>query len=1141
MSSQQVNDQVSVRSVPRPINGQPEIAVVGMSGRFPGAETIDEFWQNLRDGIESISFLSDEEVVSSGVDSRWLTHPHYVKASPILSEIEMFDAEFFGLSAREAKVLDPQHRLFLECAWEAMEHAGYNPLTYEGAIGVYAGALMNTYLVNNLYPNRHLLESENGFQAMTVDSMSGFQVMITNDKDYLPMRVSYHLNLTGPSVNVQTGCSTSLVAIHLACQSILNGECDMALAGGVSIKVPQKTGYLYKEGMIFSPDGHCRVFDAKAQGTLFGNGAGVVLLKRLEDATADRDYIYAVIKGSAVNNNGSLKLGYTVPSAEGQAAVISKAITLSGVDPETITYVEAHGTGTAVGDPIEVMGLTQAFRASTDKQDFCALGSVKTNIGHLQVAAGVVGFIKTVLALQHKMLPAHLHFEQLNPQIDFANSPFYVNTTLSEWKTSKTPRRAGVGSLGVGGTNAHVVLEEASAIQRVNNEIERPQHLLTLSARNEQALRELAHKYHNFFATHTDVSLADVCFTANTGRVHFDHRLAVVAESTLKLLEILGVFAADQPTPGLVRGQISGKNLPKIAFLFTGQGSQYVGMGHQLYETQPTFRQTLDRCDRILRDYLEKPLLEVLYLLETGNRGLGTEISNVPCPMPNLIDETAYTQPALFALEYALAELWRSWGIEPTVVMGHSVGEYVAACVAGVFSLEDGLKLIALRGRLMQTLSTDGEMVAVFTNQSQVQAAIQPHAEKVAIAALNGPQNIVISGDRQAVRSAVAILESQGVETRQLKVSHAFHSPLIEPMLGDFERVASRVTFSPPKIDIISNLTGELVTAQIATPEYWCNHVRQAVRFAAGMESLYQKGCEVFLEIGAKPILLGMGRSCLPEENVAVWLPSLRPGQSDWQQLLQTLGELYIRGVPVNWSAFDQDYERYRLALPTYSFQRQHYWIGSPENSSSVKEHSSSQGQITKTLNLLSQGEIKQLVQYLEKVEQFSEVEAKLLPKLLEALFKQHQQEQKDESTSEPQQPEILRLLEKSLPQERLELLVAHIQSEAAQILGLVSSTAPAPHLGFFEMGMDSLMVVELRNRLTNNLGHSLSTTVTFNYPTIEALARYFNNEVFSFTSLEEPHEFITNDEKIDAIAVQLEEISEEEMAALLLEKLQAI
>ena len=1133
MSSQQSHARSNIRSARHAAIPNSEIAVIGMSGRFPGAKNIDEFWQNLRDGVESISFFSDWDIVSSGVDPKWLNHPNYVKASPILSDIETFDAEFFGLSAREAKVLDPQQRLFLECAWEAMEHAGYNPLAYEGSIGVYAGALMNTYLVNNLYPNRHTLDSEDGFQALTVDSMSGFQVMITNDKDYLPMRVSYHLNLKGPSVNVQTGCSTSLVAIHLAIMSLLNGECDMVLTGGVSIKVPEKTGYLYKEGMIFSPDGHCRVFDAKAQGTLFGNGAGVVLLKRLEDAIADRDQIYAVIKGSAVNNNGALKLGYTVPSAEGQAAVVSEAITLSGVDAETITYVEAHGTGTAVGDPIEVAGLTQAFRASTQKKSFCALGSVKTNIGHLQVAAGAVGLIKTVLALQHKMLPANLHFEQPNPQIDFANSPFYVNTTLSEWKTDGTPRRAGVSSLGVGGTNAHVIVEEAPTTQRVNNEIERPKHLLTLSAKNKKALQELAKRYHNFFASHSGVSLADVCFTANTGRVHFDHRLAVVAESTAQLQETLGAFVAGKPTAGRVSGQVSSNNSPKIAFLFTGQGSQYVGMGRQLYETQPTFRQTLDQCDRILRPYLKISLLEVLYP-ENGQS--------------SPINETAYTQPAIFALEYALAQLWKAWGIEPAVVMGHSVGEYVAACVAGVFSLEDGLKLIAERGRLMQALPQDGEMVAVFADESQVQAAIQPYAQKVSIAALNGSQNIVISGDRQAIRSVVSILEAQGIDSRKLEVSHAFHSPLIEPMLVAFEQVVSEVTFSSPQIDIISNVTGKPVTTEIATPEYWCNHVRQPVRFAAGMESLHQQGYEIFLEIGAKPILLGMGRSCLPEE-VGVWLPSLRQGQSDWQQLLQTLGELYIRGLRVDWSGFDRDYERYRLGLPTYPFQRQRYWIEQSEDLSFVKENLSKLGQITKTFNLLSRGETQQLAQYLEKIEHFSEDEIKLLPKLLKALFKQHQQEQieveshrKDESLSAPHEPKLLKRLEESPQKERLELLLAHIQSEAANILGLGSSQAPSPQLGFFEMGMDSLMVVEFRNRLTNSLDYSISSTLIFNYPTIETLAGYLVRELFSSkASLKSDSAPKIENQNLAVVAAKLEQIAEEEMEALLLQKLQTL
>ncbi len=829
--------------------------------------------------------------------------------------MEWFDADFFGYSAREAEVMDPQQRLFLECGWEALEIAGYNPQTYEGSIGLYAGASMNTYLLNNVYPNRARLDSNDNLEVATLDSLGGFQMMVANDKDYLPTRTSYKLNLRGPSINVQTACSTTLVTVHLACQSLLNGECDMALSGGASVQAPQHAGHLFQEGMIVSPDGHCRAFDANAQGTIFGSGVGVVVLKRLADAVADGDHIYAVVKGSAVNNDGLMKMGYMAPSSEGQAAVASEALAMANVSAETIQFVEAHGTGTEMGDPIEVSGLTQAFH-STDKKEFCALGSVKTNVGHLQITSGAVGFMKTVLALYHKQIPPSLHFEQPNPQIDFAKTPFYVNTKLRDFQSHGTPNRAGVNSLGIGGTNAHVILEEAPTLVSINNEMERSQHLLTLSAKSKTALQDLVQCYDTFLSTHPETSLADMCFTANTGRVHFEHRLTIVAESNQQLRACLVDIKSEPSKP----------NIQNIAFLFTGQGAQYVGMGRQLYETQPTFRQTLDRCNEILCDYLELPLLEVLYpICGAERRGMHSqpEVGN------EKLGHTAYTQPALFALEYALAELWLSWGIKPAYVMGHSVGEYVAACVAGVFSLEDGLKLIAERARLMQALPRDGEMVTVFANEAQVATVIQPSIHKVSIAAINGPESIVISGQREAIATIIATLEAEGITIKPLSVSHAFHSPLMEPMLADFESIVREITFSRPQIDLISNLTGELAAADITTPEYWCRHIRQPVKFAASMATLHQQGCDVFVEIGPKPALLGMGRQCLPED-VGVWLPSLRQGTDDWQQILQSLGELYVRGASIDWSGFDQDYQRRRVALPTYPFQRQRYWLDRP-------------------------------------------------------------------------------------------------------------------------------------------------------------------------------------------------------------------
>ena len=877
-----------------------DIAVIGMACRFPGANNIDEFWQNLCAGVESISFFSDEEVLASGVDPQLLTNPNYVKAKPAIADIELFDAEFFSYSPKEAQLIDPQQRLLLECAWESLEDSGCNPLTYKGAIGIYAGAVMNTYLLNNVYPSRHQLDSQDNLQAVTLDSMGGFQMMVANDKDYLTTRVSYKLNLTGPSVNVQTACSTSLVAIHMACQSLLNGECDMSLAGGVSVAVPQKSGYLYQEGTIVSPDGHCRAFDANAKGTVFGNGGGIVVLKKLANAIADDDRIYAVIKGTAINNDGNAKVGYLAPNGDGQAKVAAQAMAQAGVDPQSISYVEMHGTGTVLGDPIEVGGLTQAFRESTQNRGFCAIGSVKTNIGHLQIASGIAGFIKTVLAIHHKKIPPSLHFETPSPQIDFVNSPFYVNTSLQEWETS--PRLAGVNSLGVGGTNAHVILAE-NPVETFHGTSLHNANLLTISAKTPSALRSLIKRYQLFLASHPDANLADICFTANTGRSHFQHRIAIVASS------ITGLAAQ------LDSAKTKVTNPPHIAFLFTGQGSQYVGMGKELYETQAVFRANIDECDRILQWYLEKPLLEVLY-----------------ASSDKFIDETQYSQTAIFALEYALYKLWQSWGINPEIVMGHSVGEYVAAVVAGVFSLEDGLKLIAARGRSMQALPPGG-MVAAIADIATVEAAIVDCRE-IAIAAINGTENIVISGSSAALQSVVATLTSQGIKTSFLNVSRAFHSPLMEPMLGEFEQIAKEITYNLPSIAIVSNITGKVVSEDFATPEYWCRHILNPVQFAAGMKTLQQEGFNVFVECGAKPILLGMGRMLV---DGSVWLPSLRPS-SDWQQMLLSLAQLYEQGVTVDWVSFYQDNPRCKVGLPTYPFQKQRHWIEPPMNTQNTVE-----------------------------------------------------------------------------------------------------------------------------------------------------------------------------------------------------------
>ena len=930
-TSQSIQHHASVAAHPR------AIAIIGMAGRFPGARNIKQFHHNLAEGVESITTLSDAELLREGVSPQLLTDPNYVKAAPLLEDVDQFDASFFQYSARDAQIMDPQHRLFLECAWEALENAGYAGRSDQHTIGVFGGAggLMGSYLLSDSHVNEQLIGG------------AGSRELIGNDKDYLCTRVSYKLNLRGPSLTVQTACSTSLVSVHLACQSLLNAECEMALAGGVSVRVPQRVGYLYQKGAIFSPDGHCRAFDSSGEGTLFGSGVGMVLLKPLEKAIADRDHIYAVIRGSAINNDGSNKMSYWATNAQGQTEAISKALAVAEVEPETIGYVEAHGTATHLGDMIEMYALKKAFN-KTPKQGFCAIGSVKTNIGHADAAAGIAGLIKAALSLEHKVLFPSLHFEQPNPRIKLANSPFYVNTTFSEWEAKPYPRRAAVNSLGIGGTNAHVILEEAPSVSSLSAPApadaprERPVHLLTLSAKTPKALQELAKSYHEHLRQHPTQSFADVCYTANTGRMHFEHRLALVAATREEAYEQLESFGTAQAASPLKRGDVKKNQAPRIAFLFTGQGSQYVNMGRELYETQPIFRKTVDQCDEILQPYLSKSLINILYGEESG------------------INQTAITQPALFAIEYALAKLWQSWGVEPDVVMGHSVGEYVAACIAGVFSLEDGLKLVAERGRLMQSLPQNGTMLAVLAAEPVVTAAIASYASsrnsvraELSIAAINGPENVVISGTRQAVQTIAQTFEMQDIRSKELVVSHAFHSPLMEPMLESFAQVVSEVRFTPPTLNLISNVTGELVTNEVTTPEYWLRHVRQPVRFADGMQTLHDLGYDVFVEIGPKPLLLGMGRRCLratphtprlrgaanvgqpaSRDGYGVWLPSLRPTLSqdsrkrgEWQQMLDTLAELYVRGANVDWVDFDQDHARHKVVLPTYAWQRKRYWV----------------------------------------------------------------------------------------------------------------------------------------------------------------------------------------------------------------------
>ncbi len=896
-------------------NAVEPIAVIGMTGRFPGARNLDEFWQNLREGVESIVSFTDEELTASGIAPELLKNPKYVRRGAIVSDIEMFDAAFFGFSPREAALTDPQHRLFLECAWETFESAGCNPDNYKGRIAVFAGIGINTYLLRNLMSDPEF-----------INSPDSYQISIGNDKDFVATRVSYKLNLKGPSVTVNTACSTSLVAVQLACQSLLSYQSDMALAGGATIQVPQKKGYLYQEGGIPSPDGYCRAFDAKAKGTVTSSGVGVVLLKRLEDAIADGDCIHAVIRGSAINNDGSMKVGYTAPGVEGQASVIAEAQSLAGINPETITYIEAHGTGTPLGDPIEIEALTQAFRAGTRKKGFCAIGSVKSNIGHTDTAAGIAGLIKTVLALKHKVIPPSLHFESPNPQIDFDNSPFYVNAKFSEWLTeSGIPRRAGVSSFGIGGTNAHVVLEEVRGEgSGVRGGMFKPYHLLVLSAKTQSASETMTANLAEYLKQHSDMNLADAAYTLQVGRKAFNHRRILVckdiadAEAALRTRDPKRILANVQET----------QDRP-IVFMFSGQGAQYVNMGLELYETEPTFRDTVDRCSEFLKPLMGIDLRDMLY---PGSGKLSPRTSD-----PEPLTRTSFAQPALFVIEYALAKLWEKRGIRPAAMIGHSIGEYVAACLSGVFSLEDALSLVAARGRMMGELP-GGSMLAVSLPEKEILPLLN---KGLSIAAVNGGSQCVVSGRTEVVNDLQKQLSQKGISCQNLHTSHAFHSEMMAPVMKPFAGRVRQIRLNPPQIPYISNVTGTWISVQDATdPDYWARHLRQTVRFADGIKELLKNPAHIFLELGPGRTLTGLVMQHpdrKPEQMVLSSLRHPKDSESDTAFILTTLGRLWLSGIKPDWFAFHSHEKRHRVTLPTYPFERKRFWVDKKGQGSEVR------------------------------------------------------------------------------------------------------------------------------------------------------------------------------------------------------------
>jgi acyl transferase domain-containing protein/acyl carrier protein len=988
------------------------LAVIGIGCRFPGAENPAAFWQLLRNGVDMVREVPAE---------RWDIDAYYdpdpdapgkmvTRYGSFLEHVDTFDAHFFGVSPREAVTLDPQQRILLEVTWEALEDAALSPTALPRNSGVFIGISTNEYL-------QHLLKRGPEQIDAYLDTGNAFSTASG--------RLAYLLDLHGPCFAIETACSSSLVAVHQACQSLRRRECDAALAGGVGIVLSPDYTINFSKARMMAADGRCKTFDAAANGYVRGDGCGLIILKRLADAVANGDRVLAVIRGSAINQDGRTS-ALTVPNGPAQQAVIRQALNDGGLEATQVSYIEAHGTGTALGDPIEMGALGEVFGG---RDEPLYVGSLKTNMGHLEAAAGIAGLIKTVLALQHGEIPPHLHFQHPSPRIDWEQLPVKIPTTLTAW-TAAT-RIAGVSSFGFSGTNAHVVLEAwhtETAKQdnkEPNNQQANRSQLLTLSAKSTAALRVLAQRYVETVAEDTNVALADVAYTTHVGRAHFTHRLGVVVASHTELRQRLTDWLAGQAVSSIISG-VANEVTPRIAFLFTGQGSQYIEMGRELYETQPIFRRTLDHCDAILRPMLGDSILTVLYPDEQigiqQDPATGGDSQSKIQNLKSKIDDTAYAQPALFALEYALATLWKSWGIEPDFVVGHSVGEYVAACVAGVFTLEDGLKLIAARSRLMGALPTGGSMVAVAATAERVQSVIaavaaqfvaaqptaaQSIARQVVIAAYNAPESVVISGASAAIAPVVAALTHQGIECKALAVSHAFHSPLMEAMLVDFAAVAKTIPYARPQMPIITNLTGKLShdpktitkssghgvqTAEICSANYWVRHVRQPVRFAESIATLQQMGIDICLEVGPKPTLLGLVRQCLdtdqPITQQPLLLPSLRAGRADWETLLTSLGQLYVQGAAIDWAGVTQGELRQRISLPTYPFQRQRYWADlKPQDSA----RTSPLPMTTDIVHMMDQGHVQQMCEQLTRNAHLSVEESQFAAKLLKLLVAEHQ------------------------------------------------------------------------------------------------------------------------------------------------------